>query len=304
MKSIQRKHRKLNSEREKIRKRLNEIITTGDLLKKFVRSFLHSFASYILSFLMIYIIYQGVTILVARLFKIPVIWYYYQLKFPLYYYSILYTRKALIFIFSSGPMISLVLTLIFLKLFFSKNGFLKNFNLFYLWGIINGLNMFFGAYIVGVLTRTEFVYTSEWLLLNNPFDIWELIFIAISLVIMFLAGWHITSMFLISSGSKTLVDTKYRLFFILSTVILPWIACTILFFLIMTPRYYIPFLLKTLTPGLILIPSLFSYKSAYNDTRLAMGMIKRNYFRWGVVIGAFVLLLFYRIVLNFGVKLN
>lgn len=280
------------------------VLATPDLRKKFVISFLQSTAYYILSFLLIYIIYQLVTIFVARTFNVPVVWYYYQLKFPLYTYSHLYTRTALVTIFGSGPAVSLVLAIIFMRLFFSKSPIAKNFQLFNLWGIINGLNMFFGAYIVGFLTRTEFIYTSEWLLMSRIFDVEEIIFTMLSLAVMLLAGIKITSMFLVSSGSVTLITPEYRLFFIISQVILPWIAGAVIFFLITMPTHYIPFLLKTITPGLALIPALFTYNSLRNQNIHDSGLIRRNYFRWGLVVLVIALLFFYRVVLNFGLKLD
>lgn len=280
------------------------ILATPDLRKKFRFAYLQSTAYYILSFLLIYIIYQLVTIFVASAFNIPVVWYYYQLKFPLYTYSNLYTRTALVAIFGSGPAVSLVMAITFLRLFFSKGNYAKNFRLFNLWGMISGLNMFFGAYIVGFLTRTEFIYTSEWLLMSSIFDIEEIIFTMLSLAVLILAGIKITSMFLVSSGSVTLITPEYRLFYIISQVILPWITSTVIFFLLTTPTHYIPFLLKTFTPGLMLIPSLFVYNSLRNQNIHDSGLIRRNYFRWGIIVLVIALLFFYRVVLNFGLKLN
>jgi hypothetical protein len=283
---------------------LRIVFATPDLKKKLLITFLQSSAYYVLSFLLIYIVYQIVTILVARSFSIPVVWYYYELKFPLYTYSNLYTRTALVTIFGSGPVVSLVLSLVFLRLFFYKNLNSQNLRLFYLWSIINGLNMFFGAYIVGFLTRTEFIYTSEWLLMSSVYDVEEIIFTTLSLGILVISGRQITSMFLVSSGSVTLVTPEYRLFFILCQVIFPWMAGGIILFLITTPTYYIPFLLKTITPVLILIPSLFTYNSLRNESIHSSGLIRRNYFRWGVVLVVLALLFFYRVVLNFGLRLN
>lgn len=280
------------------------VLSTPELRKKFAGTYLQSTAYYILSFLLIYVIYQLVTIFVARLFNIPVIWYYYQLKFPLYTYSNLYTRAALVTIFGMGPVVSLVLALIFLRLFFSKSYYSKNFQLFNLWVAINGLNMFFGAYIIGFLTRTEFIYTSEWLLMSRIFDVEEIIFTVLSLTVLILVGRHVASLFLVSSGSVTLVSPEYRLFFIISQVILPWITGGVLLFLVTTPTHYIPLILKTLTPGLILIPSLFTYNSLRNQNIHESGLIRRNYFRWGIVVMVIALLFFYRVILNFGWKLN
>jgi hypothetical protein len=290
--------------RKEILENLKKLLAIAGIRKKVINIFFLSTSYYILSFLLIYIICQAVTIIVATNFEIPVEWYYYRVRFPLSRDSYLYTRSALVAIFGSGPMASLLLTLLFLKLFFSNSPTSKNLQLFYLWGIINGLNMFFGAYIVGILTRTDFVYSTEWLLMNHPYDFRELIFTAVSFSVMLLAGWLITPMFLVSSGSLTLVSSENRLFLIFFQAILPWIAGGILFFLINIPKFYIPFLLKTITPGLILIASLFTYNSVRNNTILEMGMIRRTNFQWGIVIVAVILLFLYRIVLNSGFRLD
>jgi hypothetical protein len=283
---------------------LKIILSTPDVRKKFAIVFLQSTAYYVLAFLIVYVIYQLVTILVASVFHIPVTWYYYQLKFPLYTYSKLYTRPALVLIFGAGPIISLLLAFLSLKSFFNKQSVSNHFQLFYLWGIINGVNMFFGAYIIGFLTRTEFIYTSEWLLMSSVFDIEEMVFTLVSIGMLLIIGRLLTPLFLVSSGSVTLLTPEYRLFFIYSQVILPWVAGIGIFFLIVSPHYYIPFLLKTLTPGLIVIPSLFMYNTARNENIHTSGLIRRNYFRWSIVIAVVALLFFYRLALNFGIKLN
>jgi hypothetical protein len=290
--------------RKEMWKNFKIILSTPDVRKKFGIVFLQSTAYYVLAFLIVYVVYQMVTILVASVFDIPVQWYYYQLKFPLYTYSKLYTRPALVLIFGTGPIVSLTLAFIFLKAFFNKRSNSNHFQLFSLWGIINGTNMFFGAYIVGFLTRTEFIYTSEWLLMSSVFDIEEMLFTLLSIGMLLIIGRLLTPLFLVSSGSITLLTPEYRLFFVFSQVILPWIAGIGIFFLIVTPHYYIPFLLKTLTPGLIVIPSLFTYNTARNENIHTSGLIRRNYFRWSIVIAVIALLFFYRIALNFGLKLN
>jgi len=280
------------------------ILSTPNLRMKFVIVFLQSTAYYVLAFLLVYVIYQLVTILTASAFHIPIDWYYYQLKFPLYTYSKLYTRPALVLIFGTGPIVSLMFAFISLKLFFSKRSASNHFQLFSLWGIVCGINMFFGAYIIGFLTRTEFIYTSEWLMMSTVFDIEEMLFTLVSIGMLLIIGRLLTPLFLVSSGSITLLTPEYRLFFIYSQVILPWITGIGVFFLIVTPHYYIPFLLKTLTPGLIVIPSLFMYNTARNENIHTSGLIRRNYFKWSIVIAVIALLFFYRVVLSFGLKLN
>jgi len=282
------------------RKNFKKILTTPDLRSKFVFAFLHSLAYYILAFFLVYVVYQVATIMIASSFNIPVVWYYYQLKFPLYTFSPLYTRTALVSIFAAGPAISLMVGFLFLKLFFTKNLKVKRFQLFYLWGFICGSNMFFGSYISGFFTRTEFIYTSEWLFMSSVFDIEEIIFTVISIIMMLVIGRIVTPLFLVSSGSVTLIKPEFRLFFIVSQVVLPWLAGIIILFLITTPHYYLPLILKTITPGLVLLPSLYLYDLLKYENIHNTGVIQRNYFRWSVIIVVIALLFFYRIILNFG----
>jgi len=278
------------------------LITTPELRKKLLLTFLYSTACFIFSFLFIWVFYQAVTIMVASSFQIPVTWYYYQLKFPLYTFSPLYTRAALVTIFATGPIFSLMLAFVFLKLFFSKSERVKKFQLFYLWGFINGANMFFGAYISGFFTRTEFIYTSEWIFLSNMFDVEEIIFVVVSFVMLFIIGQIVTPLFLLSSGSVTMVKPGYRFFFVIGHVILPWLTGIMILFLITLPNYYIPLILKTITPGLALFPTLYLYDSLKYENIHKTGVIRHNYFRWSIVIVAIALLFFYRIILSWGLK--
>ena len=284
------------------RENYRKIISTPEIRQKFILTYLHSTAYFIFTFLLMWVLYQAITILVASSFNIPVVWYYYQLKFPLPDYSPLYTRSALVTIFAAGPILCLMLGFVLLKLFFSESERIKRFQLFYLWGFINGANMFFGAYISGFFTRTEFIYTSEWIFLSNVFDIEEIIFVVISVVMLLIIGRIITPLFLISSGSVTMVKPENRFFFIISQVLMPWMTGVFVLFLITLPNYYIPLILKTLTPVLALLPSLYLYDSLQYENIHRSGVIQHNYFRWSVVIVAIALLFFYRIILSWGLR--
>jgi hypothetical protein len=289
--------------RKALYENLVKAITTRDLRQKFGFSFMHSTAYFIFAFMLIWVIYQAVTIIVASSFKIPVIWYYYQLKFPLYTYSPLYTRKALVVIFAAGPIMSLMMAFLFLRLYFSRNRFLKRFRLFFLWGFIAGCNFFFGAYISGMITHTEFVYASEWFFMSNGFAIQEIILASVSLAMLMIIGRITTPLFLQSSGSVTLIKPEFRFFFILSQVIFPWLAGITILFLITLPNYYLPLIFKTCTPGLLLIPTMFFYNALPYQNIHKTGAIQHNYFRWSVLIAAVALLFFYRIILAWGLRI-
>ncbi len=303
--NLTRKERKELARNKRLRRRENfkKIVASPELRRKFGFGFLHSLAYFILAFMFIYIVYQIVTIIVASSYNIPVVWYYYRLKFPLYTYSPLYTRSALVFIFSSGPIMSLMLAFVFLKLFFTTNPFFRRFQLFYLWGFICGSNMFFGAYIAGFFTRTEFIYTSEWLFMSRMFDIEEIFFTVISFVVMLVIGRILTPLFLVSSGSVTLISPENRQFFIITQVVLPWLAGILVLFLITVPTFYVPLIIKTVTPGLALLPSLYLFDLLQYENIHKSGDIKHNYFKWSIVIFVVAILFFYRIILSFGLAL-
>lgn len=290
--------------RRQFHENFKTVFTTPELRQKFGFVYLHSTAYFILAFMLIYLIYQAITIIVASSYNIPIVWYYYQLKFPLYTFSPLYTREALVVIFAVGPLLSLMIAFVFLKFYFTENPVTKRFKLFYLWGFICGTNMFFGAYIAGVFTRTEFIYTSAWLFMSRSFDTVEIVFTAISVVILVIIGRIVTPLFLLSSGSVTLIKPEFRLFFILCQIILPWLTGVFAIFLITLPNYYLPLILKTITPVLIMIPSLFLYNSIEYDNIHQSGVIQRNYFKWSVVIAVVVLLFFYRVILSFGFRVS
>lgn len=283
---------------------LRKIFATADLRQKFGFAYLHSTAYLVLAFILIYVIYQAITILVASSYDIPIVWYYYQLQFPLYTYSPLYTRIALVVIFAAGPIMSLMIAFFFLRSYFNEHHFFRRFKLFYLWGFVCGINMFFGAYIAGFFTRTEFIYTSEWLFMSHVFAIEEIVFTVISFSMLIIVGRIVTPLFMLSSGSVTLIKPEFRLHFIISVVILPWITAVGILFLITLPNYYIPLIIKTITPGLIVIPTLFLFSAHRYENIHKSGEIRHSYFKWSVIIIVVAVLFFYRFILSYGLRVS
>jgi hypothetical protein len=101
-----------------------------------------------------------------------------------------------------------------------------------------------------------------------------------------------------------LIRPEFRLQFILSVVILPWFTGTGILFLITLPNYYFPLIIKTITPVLVLIPSLFLYNSPRFDNIHKSGIIQHTYFRWSIIIVALSILFLYRLILSFGLRVD
>jgi hypothetical protein len=179
----------------------------------------------------------------------------------------------------------------------------QNLKLFCLWGFICGVNFFFGSYIVGFITRTEFIYSSEWIFMSSMFDVEEIFFTILSITMSLLIGRLVTPLFLMSSSSELLIKPKFRLFYIIAQVFIPWVLGVIVFQILTTPEHYLPLTFKTLTPIFILLPSLFTFNSIRNENIYLKGIVRKSYFRWSIVIVVIAILFFYRVLLNFGFRL-
>jgi hypothetical protein len=227
----------------------------------YLRTILNSSVFFILTFLLVYYVYQFTTIYAAKAFDIPSKLYTYRIEWPLYTYSYLYTRVALIVIFGTGPLVCLILAFIFYRLYIWSRTKAGNIKLIFLWGGFHAFNLFFGSYISGVLTRTGFIYTSEWLFISNIFDVEEIIFMIIAIVVLLVIGYFATKQFLYAAGSTSLIVPRYRTLFILSQVVIPWLAGNIILFLSNVPKNPVELTLLYITSVLMVIPVLAGYNS-------------------------------------------
>jgi hypothetical protein len=88
-----------------------------ELKAELIKTFFNSAVLFILAFIAAYYINQLITIFTARIFDIPAVLYSYRIFWPLYTYSSLYTRQALIVIFAAGPLLSLAVAVIVYQIF-------------------------------------------------------------------------------------------------------------------------------------------------------------------------------------------
>jgi hypothetical protein len=230
------------------------------------KTLINSLVFFLLSFLLVYYVHQFATILAARAFNIPTKLYSYRIDWPLYTYSYLYTRKALIVIFGTGPLVSLLLGIGSYRLFLwarFRTAFLKYFAL---WTAFHSFNLFFGAYVVGVITRTGFVYTSEWLFLSNIFDVEEIVLMIVSIVVLLIAGYYSTRQFLLASNSAAIIEPKIRILYIFTFVFIPWLLGNLVLYMVNIPKNPVELVLLYSTSALMVIPVF----SNYNTTTMQM----------------------------------
>jgi len=262
-----------------------------------LKTLVNSIVMYVLAFLATYFLSQFVTVFIASVFDIPSVVFVNRIYWPLYTYSSLYTRMALVAIFGSGPLFSLILGVGLIRLFFlmvRKTVYLKT---FLLWAALHAFNNFFGAYIVGVVTRTGFVYSSEWLFLSDVLDVEEIVFLIVSLVVLAIMGYSSTKYFLQSANHSIIIEKKLRKFYLLVKVGFPWIIGSGVLYAINFGKAPTELLLFYLTPILFIIPVFTNFNSLKLQFVRPAYRVSRFGFAWGylialvLLIGAIILLL-------------
>ncbi len=262
-----------------------------------LKTLVNSIVMYVLAFLATYFLSQFVTVFIAYVFDIPSVVFVNRIYWPLYTYSSLYTRMALVAIFGSGPLFSLILGVGLIRLFFlmvRKTVYLKT---FLLWAALHAFNNFFGAYIVGVVTRTGFVYSSEWLFLSDVLDVEEIVFLIVSLVVLVIMGYFSTKYFLQSANHSIITEKKLRKFYLLAKVGFPWIIGSGVLYAINFGKAPTELLLFYLTPILFIVPVFTNFNSLKLQFVRPAYRVSRFGFAWGylvvlvLLIGAIILLL-------------
>jgi len=214
----------------------------------------------------------------------------------------LYTRQALVATFGMGPFICLLLAILFLQVPRWLKKYNLNLKLFALWLSFHAFNTVFGGYIAGVITRTGFMYAIEWLFLTAVFDKTEIFLLVMDVIAMFVLGFFSTSYFLSVVNTKFIREPKYRIFYLIGNIAIPWILGNLSLFLLNLPNNPTELLLLYATSILIIIPVF----SNYNSPKIQLmkferigGEFKVGWIYLVVVIAAFI---YIRIMIYNGIS--
>jgi hypothetical protein len=177
----------------------------------------NSMIMFMVTYVIVWFIYQLSVMYTASLFHIPSILRYYELKFFAGKSSSLWTELNIIEITFTGPLISLVIgfiTLIVLKIFPKLGPQLK---LFLMWLCINSMAHFFGAFVSGFITGEGFGYVISWMFIPYPIS---LIISVIFLSLLVYQGLLLIPVLLSISDSR--LNKVDGLLFIFSRLTFPW----------------------------------------------------------------------------------
>lgn len=226
---------------------------------------LNSFGFYILAYLVIYLIYQFTETLVASNFDIDSVLYYYEIYFPIGNASPLWTRFNIIAITLASPFVSVMTSIILLRVVLMREKLNPQFRLFLLWMAFHGATHFLGAFVAGIATSQGFGYVANWLYMNVFFRI------LVSLIFLFLltvTGYY-SAVFALETLPTGLRQYRWKLSLALgSRFILPWIFGGLIVIALKYPNaipqhhnimVYDAIIIATM--GFMVIPAFFNFKA-------------------------------------------
>lgn len=271
--------------------------------KNHFRIFINSLSLFLLSYLVLYGIGMLITVWVARSFDYQTILFYYKV-----YYNIDtgdWTADAVKILYSIAPLTGLffgTISLIVFSTFRNERGILK---LFFLWGFIHGMIMFFGSLLMGALLNKDFGWVISYLYFR---DTGKMIFSIFSIFALVALGGFTAKSFLISGNTYlNYIDKSNKRFLLSSQVILPVIFGTIILILLKIPNdfyygsvdeaYFETFKLSTIL--LFLIPLLIAFGS-FNETYFDEDPRKIR-FLWKFFVTAVVVWGLFRYGLSWGI---
>jgi hypothetical protein len=271
-------------------------------IRQYVVYIFNSTVLFLIAYVIAYLTYQLTVIFVASFFGIDSVLYYYEVMFPIGNGSSLWTPYNIILITLSGPMVSLIMGLVYYKLFLPKDGFGPVARLFFLWLSFHSFNMFFGAYVAGVITDQGFGFVANWLFLGV---IIKLTIALLSVFTLMVIGYFATKPLLETSNSSQRVSKNNRPYFILNQALIPWLIGGFILVLIKIPDkqpqheniiVYDLIVLSTLV--FTVLPTFFNNKAKAD--KLKIKAKRRIKFVWLFMLVAILLVLAYRLGLADG----
>ncbi len=264
----------------------------------------NSLVMFLLSYFFIYVVSQFIIVWVAKSFEYETILFYYKV-----YYDIDtgdWTADSVKILYSMAPLTGLLLGMVFITIystFKNENGLLK---LFFLWGFIHGMIMFFGGLLMGTLLNKDFGWVIAYLYYR---DTGKMIFSILSIFALVAIGRGVSKSFLISGNSYfNYVDKSNRKLLLYSQVLIPALIGTTVLILLKLPNdlYYGSMDealfegLKLSTVILVLLPVIFtfaSFEAIYFDEEP-----RRIRLLWKFLIFVIIILFLWRFGLSSGIE--
>ncbi len=259
---------------------------------------------FILSYLVIYIISQALTIITALSFDYKTILFYYKIYYNIDSYQ--WTADSVKIIYSMKPAVGIVLGIIFIILYSVRRDTPGNTKIFYLWGFIHGMVMFFGSLLMGTMLNKDFGWVIAYMYYR---DTGKMIFSIISIFSLVIIGSFVAKSFLVSGNSYfNFINRQENKFLLASQVIWPAIIGTFLLIIVSSPNesYFMPDdefvykILKFLSIFVLLIPTMVTFRT-YNEIYFDEAPRKIR-LSWKLLLLTLIILLSFRFGLQSGIQ--
>ncbi|MCX6258939.1 MAG: hypothetical protein NTW49_13730 [Bacteroidia bacterium] len=263
----------------------------------YVYSAINSTAAYIGSYLLIYLINQLVTVLIASGYHIKTVMYYYGIRWAVSDFSRLWSKDSVITIFISGPATLFFLSLIFLFGIFDLLYYRSRSKIVFMWLFINSMSRILGGFII---SNIIFLYSSNLVADFLYISLSEKVVIMIaSIILIIILGYKLSGAFLLTSDDDDLILRPNRLKFLFFQALLPFFAGNIIMMLVNIPNLKFEEVFLYFFPLVFIIPVILnSPKPDFNQFEPAEHKILIN--RKLIVI-SLILLVAFRIVFNTGI---
>jgi len=258
---------------------------------------INSTAFYLLSYLVVFMLFQFTTIIASSLFDIPNTLYYNRIGFNVRPEA--WTVDSVKVIFSSGNVVLFMISVSFLVIIIKTlelNGLLR---LFFLWGFIHSTSMLFGSFIIGAFTFEGFGIVLSYLYLA---DTAKMLILFTGILILIGIGMAMVKVFLFSANIYfSFLSPAMRPSFRRDQFILPYFISTLLLIGIKYPLSLYESLML-IVPLFILLPlfwgvsrlPVFYFEETVKSIKINLKLVL-------ITIG---LLILYRALLGVGINLG
>ncbi len=261
-------------------------------------TFINSTALYILAYVVLYTLFEIITSNTAWIgFNIKSIIFYHKIDFRVS--ADVWNPQNVITTFTAGPVFCLIMSWVFFRLYKltkKQPGYLK---LLFFWLYLHGVNFFFGFYVAGVITSTNFHWVTNYLRVTRKI---EYVIAFVCVLVQFAIGYFSTKGFLQMSPSKNLIERYNRRLFIFCVCIGPWMVGSIVLTVFKLPNILIHEMLVYLMMFTFAVPVVLIQRSFLEV--MLVRQIKALAFSWPFILGCIGALILFRSIFQFGLKVG
>lgn len=256
----------------------------------------NSAASYLLSYLFVYLMFQLTTILFSYIYDIPTTLFHNRIGYNVRPEA--WTFDSVKVIFTSGNLLLFLMTITFLVIIFKAmeyDGFLR---LFFVWAFIHSVSMLLGSLIIGAFNFEGFGIVMSYLYLTDTI---KMLLLFCGLLLLLIIGMLMVKPLLFTANIYyRFLSPDMRPAFRMNQFILPFLISTPILFFIKFPLTLYDALML-LVPFFILLPMFWGIGRFpvfyFEETKKSINL------KYGLITFTVLLFLIYRIWTGIGINI-